>query len=195
MIGLDSPASADASRAYLYARLALVEARVRAAVDRRRATDPDPDDRFRGLYISDAQVDELLDQGSRHDPRPPVDPAAELLARVEAEADAPRTAARPSGSGAWPPPSASTIDVELLLVALAPDLDPRFERLYAYLHDDVSRRRATTGLALELCAGRAGAPVDRSRVGPRGALVRSGLLLVEDPDRPFLTRRCASRTG
>src|SRR6185312_12170743 len=51
---------AEASLAYLFARLEIVEARVRAAVDRRRADDADPNDRFRGLYISDAQVDGLL---------------------------------------------------------------------------------------------------------------------------------------
>ena len=73
-------------------------------------------------------------------------------------------------------------------MALAPDLDPRFERLYGYLHDDVSRRRASIGLALELC-GRsrpAGGERRRARAGrPAG---RRRLLLVEDADRPFLTR-------
>ena len=49
-----------ASLADLRDRLADLEARVRAAVELRRRGDPDPDDRFRGLYISDAQVDELL---------------------------------------------------------------------------------------------------------------------------------------
>ncbi|MBY8854266.1 ATP-binding protein, partial [Saccharothrix sp. MB29] len=43
------------------------------------------------------------------------------------------------------------VDVEFLLIALAPDVDARFERLYAYLNDDVTRRRAVVGLALELC--------------------------------------------
>ena len=43
------------------------------------------------------------------------------------------------------------LDVDLLLVAVAPDLDSRFERLYGYLNDDVTRRRATIGLSLELC--------------------------------------------
>ena len=46
------------------------------------------------------------------------------------------------------------VDTELLLVALMPDLDARFELLYAYLHDDVTRRRASIGLALELAAPR-----------------------------------------
>ena len=42
------------------------------------------------------------------------------------------------------------LDVELLLVSLLPDLDTRFERLYGYLNDDVTRRRASVALALEL---------------------------------------------
>ena len=69
-----------------------------------------------------------------------------------------------------------------------PDLDSRFERLYGYLNDDVTRRRASIGLALEL----AGAPTTSGRarraLSPSGPLVDLGLVLVEDPDRPFLTR-------
>ena len=50
----------DPSLNYFLARLALFEGRVRIAVQRRRAADADPGDRFRGLYISEAKVDELL---------------------------------------------------------------------------------------------------------------------------------------
>jgi ATPase family associated with various cellular activities (AAA) len=182
----------DLSLAYLFARIALVEMRVRAAVDGRRAGDPDPDDRFRGLYISDAQVDGLL----ANQPAPWVSDEVDVvngraLAGIEEDADAAehggadlrlRRLARSFGLEAS--------DIELLLVALAPDLDPRFERLYGYLHDDVSRRRASTGLALELGGSGAnpGASPGRGRLGPRAPLVTGGLLVVEDGDRPFLTR-------
>src|SRR5688572_7283754 len=54
------PAAIEPSLRHLFGRLGIVEARVRMAVDRRRAGDPDPEDRFRGLYISDAQVDQLF---------------------------------------------------------------------------------------------------------------------------------------
>jgi hypothetical protein len=80
------------------------------------------------------------------------------------------------------------LDVELLLVALAPDLDPRFERLYGYLHDDVSRRRASIGLALELVGAGGASGAGRARLGVSGPLVAGGLLVVEDTERPFLTR-------
>ena len=186
----------DPSRAYLSGRLAIVEARVRAAVERRRTGDPDPDDRFRGLYVSDAQVDALLG-GERRPllPEPAVETAATRLDELERRADDDerhgadlrlRRLARAFGLDPY--------DMELLLVALAPDLDPRFEPLYGYLHDDVSRRRASVGLALELCGhGRAegdarGGGTGRHRFGPAGVLVARRLLLVEDAERPFLTR-------
>ena len=58
----------------LLARLQDVEARVRLAVDHRRADDPSPDDPFRGLYVNDETVERLLggpraDAGLRR--RPP----------------------------------------------------------------------------------------------------------------------------
>ena len=189
----------DPSLLYLLGRLSLIEQRVRAAVDRRRAVDADPGDRFRGLYISDEQVDGLLDRPAGPLVPPEADEAvAHLREALETRADEAeragsvvrlRSLARVFGL--------EPVDVDLLLVALAPDLDPRFERLYGYLHDDVSRRRASVGLAIELCgaatapggvtASTAGAPL-RERLGPLAPLVAGRLLLVEDVDRPSLTR-------
>jgi hypothetical protein len=181
--------SADPSVAYLFARLGLLEARVRAAVARRRSTDPDPDDRFRGLYISDPQVDALL--AGPPDPLVPVgeaDEAAAALALLDAAAARAERDGPPVRLRALAPAfGLEPIDLELLLVALAPDLDQRFERLYGYLHDDVSRRRASVGLAIEL-AGAGSSPAARARLGPLAPLVTGSLLLVEDADRPTLTR-------
>ncbi|MET0773448.1 MAG: AAA family ATPase [Candidatus Limnocylindrales bacterium] len=186
------PSHADASLGYLAARLAVLGSRVRDAVARRRAGDPDPDDRFRGLYIPDTMVDTLL-EGTR-----PLFPegipgagstTGEATAGIEAAADAAQGAGAElrlrrlvRGFGLSP------LDLELLLAALAPDIDPRFERLYAYLQDDVSRRRAGVGLALELATGVPGATPARARLGPASPLVAGGLVIVEEPERPFLTR-------
>jgi len=181
----------DPSLAYLFARLGLLETRVRAAVERRRAADADPEDRFRGLYISDAQVDALL-AGSNGTLVPPTadDAAATLLAQLDDRAaKAVAAGARIRLLDLARAFDLEPVDLELLLVALAPDLDPRFERLFGYLHDDVSRRRASVGLALELGGGGGrGTGPDRERLGPLAPLVAGGLLLVEDPDRPTLTR-------
>ena len=42
------------------------------------------------------------------------------------------------------------VDVDLLLVGIAADADPRFEAFFGYLNDDVSRRRPSVAVALEL---------------------------------------------
>ena len=178
----------EASRRHLLGRLAIVEARVRTAISRRRAADPNPDDAFRGLYLSEPDVDRLL--AADTNALEPPDPAAiAYLAELEAVADAAEAAGetvrlrRLARSFGLVP-----LDIELLLVAVAPDLDDRLERLYGYLHDDLTRRRASTGLALELCGTVASDPLARSRLAAGAPLVDGGLLLVEEPSRPFLSR-------
>ena len=193
-MALPAPATPDPSARHLAGRLALVESSVRAAVAHRRRDDPDPEDRFRGLYVSDAQADALLRPEKPSGPlvarAVPLDAgAAGRLEAVEAEADEAeavgadlrlRRLARAF--------ELSPLDVELLLVALAPDLDPRFERLYGYLNDDVTRRRASVGLALALCGVAAASGSGRSRLTAGRPLLAGGLLEVEEPDHPFLSR-------
>lgn len=173
----------DSTR-HLLAWARLVEDKVRALVAHRRATDPAPDDPFRGLYLSDEVVDALL----RRTTSPVLDTSqrrTELDARAaEAESTGPalrlRSLARAAGL--------SDDDVEILVICLLPDLDSRFEKLYGYLNDDVTHRRATVGLALELSGL---SPLDataRARLTPGGPLVEHSLIVVDDVDRPFLTR-------
>lgn len=172
----------SASLRHLLARLALVEARVRRAVDLRRADDPNPDDPFRGLYLTDEMAARLLT--SPGGPLP-ADPAwDEQRARVDADA-AGEPLRLPGLTAAF---GLEPLEADALLVALAPDLDARFEKLYGYLNDDVTRRRATVGLALELCGQPAAAAGGRAVFAADSALVRDGLLVVEEAERPFLSR-------
>src|SRR5260370_23503861 len=80
-------AVADPSLIHVLRRLELVEARGRAAVPRRRTTDPETDDRFRGLYISQTHVDRVL--ADRSAPAAPDLAAAKAREEIEAAADAP----------------------------------------------------------------------------------------------------------
>ncbi|MFD7320003.1 ATP-binding protein [Streptomyces sp. NPDC059875] len=167
---------------HLWERLARVELRVREAVAARRADDPAPDDPYRGQYLTPEGAERIL--------RAP-------------------TAFHPdTGSGAGPgdwlgdgravPPGSRLrrlaedfellpVDEELLLVALAPDVDARFEALYGYLNDDLTRRRPTIGLALDLCGLPVAGP-GRFRFSTTAPLVAGGLLEITEPDRPFLSR-------
>ena len=148
--------------------LAWLDDRLREVVDAfreelsQRAADP-----FRGLVITDADVDELLsDEPSPH---------LSLFAAVEHEVPA-RLEQLATTFGL------SQFDVDALQICLAPELDLRYERLYAYLQDDVSRKRPTVDLILRLLrpAGNVTAS-ERDALAPSGALSRSGLLEPADP--------------
>ena len=177
----------DPSLSYLLGRLAVVEARVRATVTARRAADANPDDPFRGLYLSDEHVDRLL--AGQLQPPPPDAESIAALEKVERDADR----AIAAGADIRLRRLAATfgllpVDVELLLLAMAPDLDSRFERLYGYLNDDVTRRRATIGLALEMAGLPMASGVARERLMPTGPLIAHGLVTTDEVGRPFLTR-------
>ncbi len=159
------------SLAALLDRLVDLERRLRTAVAVRRQTDPNPDDPFRGLYLSDDVVDALL-----------AEPRA-AFGEPAAPATADGRLGRLAGAAGL-----TGLDVELLLVALAPDVDSRFEQFYGYLNDDVTRRRATVGLALRLCGVPEGSAAGRARLDAGAPLGAGALLTVEDTDRPFLGR-------
>jgi SpoVK/Ycf46/Vps4 family AAA+-type ATPase len=184
--GREAAVSIDASVVHLLGRLDVVRLRVAAVVAARRAVDSAPDDPFLGLYLSDDRIDEIL----RND-RVWVDPtvAAERLHAVEAAADAATAAGSRLRLRTLVERFAlDELDVEILLTAVAPDVDDRFERYYGYLNDDVTRRRVSVGLALGLTGIHAAEAVGRARFEPGGPLASGGLIEIEDPDRPFLTR-------
>lgn len=161
----------------LWERLGRVEERVRQAVAARRATDPEPDDPYRGQYLTPDAVERVLESRDAFAPVPPY--GAEPPSYVT-EPDS-RLAGLARSFGLV------ELDVELLLVAMAPDIDARFERLYGYLNDDLTRRRPAIGLALELC-GLPAAGSGRFRFQPSAPLVAGGLLEIGDPERPLLSR-------
>ncbi|MEU2025485.1 ATP-binding protein [Streptomyces sp. NPDC016469] len=165
----------DQNLRHLLARATLVEQRVRRAVETRQRTDPDPEDAFRGLYLTDENIARLLnEEEARGFPD---------LVGEEGETTGPsRLTALETGFGLTP------LDTEILLIALVPDLDDRFEAFYGYLNDDVTRRRPSIGLALGLCGVSPADAVARGRLAAAAPLRDAGLLLAEDLDRPFLSR-------
>ena len=74
--------------------------------------------------------------------------------------------------------------MDLLLVGIAADVDPRFEQFFGYLNDDVSRRRPSVAVALELCGVPLTAAAGYAHL-LHGPLISGGLVEVEDPDRPL----------
>ncbi|MER7739489.1 ATP-binding protein [Streptomyces sp. NPDC096538] len=157
----------------LLTRVTRLRARVARLVGDRSAGDPTAGDPLRGLYLDEDAVRHHLNAvpapapaDEPADDEPPGDRLGPLTRRL----------------GLRP------LEAAVLLAALAPDLDRSFEPLYGYLNDDVGRRRATTGLALDLCGAPVHRPEARAVFHPAAPLRALALLEVEEPERPFLSR-------
>ncbi|WP_217171430.1 ATP-binding protein [Streptomyces sp. AC512_CC834] len=174
-----TPGPYDDPARVLLARLTVLRERVTALVEHRSTDDPTADDPLRGLYLSDEAVQHLLRTWQSGD-----DPGAALPVSVDGPAGPGDRLARLAGRTG----QLTELDRAVLLMALAPDVDRTFEPLYGYLNNDVSRRRATVDLALELCGVPAHLAAARSRFHASAPLRALGLLEVEEPERPFLTR-------
>jgi hypothetical protein len=135
---------------------------------------------WRGLYIDDGDVRRLLAQAPAESPFPANRPTGNDFLAVESPLSKIVRAFQ-----------LSSFDADLTLLAAAPELDLRYERLYAYLQDDITRKRPTVELALNLLCSTAEEKLDRRiHLEAQGPLVRHGLLvLVADPSQtapPFL---------
>ena len=153
------------------------------------------DDSYRGLYIPDAEVDILIaadaglspalhaERAALHAERRAIAARAATLAHTGQESRMSRMA-RLFGL--------SEFEQDIVLVALLPELDLRYERLYAYIQDDVTRKRPTVDLAVRLLAGgKAGSMALVRAFAPDAPLRRHRLIqLFEDGQRqpPLLAR-------
>src|SRR6266536_551377 len=134
-------------------------------------------DEFRGLYISDEQVNQLINRSVNYEgPSSAID---ELTQKAESLCAADLT--RKTDSSPWHKLvtefSLSLIEQDILLLAVAPEIDLKYETLFAYLNNDVTRKWPTFDLALRIGASIA---EQRSAVRhcllPEAQLFSSGLL-------------------
>ena len=120
--------------------LARVDRLLGRAVDAAASSAGSPADALRGLFISDADAGRLVQRGS--------EPLGNGLAANRPIVEL-RTAAAQwrRVAGAF---ELSLAEIDVLALALAPELDLRYERIYGYLHDDITKRRLTPDLACQL---------------------------------------------
>lgn len=123
----------------------------------------DPLQNYQGLVISEEQADALLAGEDRPAEMRFYKENAEAAAfsKPIAEITAALADRRQSGDDIGNPPALerlvqlfglTSFERETLLLCLAPELDLAFERLYAYVQDDVTRKYPTPHLALTLFA-------------------------------------------
>ncbi len=185
----------EAGLRHLQAELARIDARIRREVRRWQLAGQDPADSFRGLHLSDTEAGLLSERpfGASWGQMAAL-PPEEAEAFAQAEAQAARQAqqlaetARQEGQAPRLERMATAFgldrfDLDALLICLAPALDLRYERLYAYLQDDVTRKRPTVSLVLDLA------------VDGRGAEERLPLLLRFAGDAPLFKYRLLERVS
>ena len=116
--------------------LSWLDSAIRVEIDRLRIRYELSLDEFRGLYISDEQVDRLLAERSAdrasEQPSLPQSGLDSPIARVAAEFDLP------------------SVETGAVFISVAPEIDRKYETLFAYLNDDVTQKFATIDLCRRL---------------------------------------------
>ncbi len=156
------------------------------------------DEEYRGLYVSEEDVDRFL-EGTPANPAgrggAEFDAAFEAInarvvaieTRCRAAGQVPRLRQLATLFGLSP------FESDVLLVCLAAELDLKYERLYAYLQDDVSKKWPTVDLVLRLlCPSLSASLAERGAFEPQAPLLRWDLIGVHDDPgarRPVLLAR------
>ena len=182
----------DGTLAHLLSEMERIDLLLRSHVTRARALHA-ADEQFRGLYISEDELDRLLEQpiGVPSWARSSDDRHAHVIDRVGRIRRRNSHAAGNKGGEEMPlrlPQLAQLyrlddFDIDCLLICLAPELDLRYERIYAYLQDDVTKKRPSVDLVLNLLSPSAHEKLEgRRRFAGDAPLIRHRLVEVfEDP--------------
>ena len=176
----EAPESHEAPISALLPELVRLEGLLQRAVARANAIfgAKAPGDLFRGLHISPAEVDELL---GRHPGTSmlPVAPEGEAITTIDPENESAMLLSLQKAYGL------SRFDLDVIVLALAPEIDLRYERIYAYLQDNVTQRRPCVDLALSLFSQSDVAKLEhRLRFSPECPLLRHALVhLLPDPQQ------------
>ncbi|MBD2207034.1 ATP-binding protein [Calothrix sp. FACHB-1219] len=109
---------------------------------------------FSGLYISDAEIDNFLQQANQTENQASTEAKTQLITlhsqiqqRIQQTLSAGISLRLPYLCQIF---NLSPFETDILLLALAPELNLRYQKLYAYLQDDVTRKRPSVDLALRL---------------------------------------------
>jgi ATP-dependent 26S proteasome regulatory subunit len=156
---------ADLSVQHLQAELARIDILIHREVRRWQLAGQDPTDAFRGQYVSDADANMLLmrpfgtswgqlvaleadeEQAYVDAYAQAAQRARDLLAHAQQQGQELRLVRLATAFGL------DQFELDTLLICLAPTLDLRYERLYGYLQDDVTRKHPSVNLILDLlCA-------------------------------------------
>ena len=191
--------TADFQQEYLEAVLAWLNVRLETEVRRWQLAGQNPADRLRGLYVSDEEALTLAQRsvGTRWSTGVEL-PGEEEQALEDAQAaalekiSALETQAENAGeslrlAALRPIFKLSQVEWWALIICLAPALDLRYERIYSYLQDDVTRVTASVNLILNLLLPEGLARLNALNCFEQSAPLLTNRLLepVEETGKPF----------
>ena len=161
---------------HLLSELRRITTKVALRVEEMRATIGNDEDEFRGLYVSEDEVNQLLADPDLFQGN------SGLLNQPEIGKGGPGPVSRLTRLQTVFGLSAFERDV--VLIALAPEIELRFEKLYAYLQDDVTKRRPSIDMTLRLlCPGLAAQVAARRSFDAEGPLLKYRLIEFTDDNQ------------
>jgi SpoVK/Ycf46/Vps4 family AAA+-type ATPase len=183
----------ESSLDYLVAELERIDLKLRLQVLKMRSQyDHSADEEFRGLYISEEDIDDILTTTAsfRRTSYNPTDasfePLEEKLRQAELEIQKRKAESLQQGlmlrlEQLRQMFCLTPFELDALLICLLPELDLRYEKLYAYLQDDVTKKRPTTGLVLDiLCSSFEERLAARRCFDPQAPLIEHRFLRLPD---------------
>ncbi|MDD4653576.1 MAG: hypothetical protein PHQ34_15240, partial [Methanothrix sp.] len=158
-------------------------------------------DDFKGLYISEQEIDEII----QDKPKPVVDSRIialeNLLDEKSLEVEISRRKGKKQGIFLGLPDLADAFhldpfETDAFLISMAPELDRKYGKLYAYLQDDVTRKEPSMSLILDLlCSTWEEKMKARKYFDPDGALFKYHLIRFAEERKsepPMLSRPLAA---
>lgn len=153
-------------------------------------------DEFRGLYIKEEEIDAILAQGDSFEAKgevetPQLGILRDQLSSLESKISEKKANGIREGTSLRLERlkelfQLSLFDVDALLICLAPEFDLKYEKLYAYLQDNLTKKRPSVDLVLELlCPNFEEKLVTRQRFAPKAPLIWRCFLTLsaETPER------------
>jgi len=185
-VGAPTIISYQDHRQHLADELRLLDMRIRALFETSQSRS-----HLDGLIITEQQVDDLLSRPGPLDDcdKPDVD-AQEFDERITTSVQL------TANAGVFLPLpelavrfGMSRLEQRLLVACVAPELDRKYDKLYGYLHDDVTRRRPSVGLALDLICDRPSEKLAaRALFAADAPLIRHAIVELEDSSNPLIAR-------
>jgi DNA replication protein DnaC len=113
-------------------------------------------DGFQGLYVSEEEINTILDDThTATDEDQHIQTLIERIAELEQELETKKVESQRRGITLNLPQLANIFgltpfELDVILICMAPELDTKYERLYAYLHNDATKKQPSIDLVLKL---------------------------------------------